>query len=213
MYKKLIFILALLFVAGCTQSANVSTFEECVEAGNPILESFPERCIHDGVEYINDASLALNCETKQETFCPSTNECVTVWNNYCEEFSEFYIEPSICTREYNPVCGVMQIPRMGEESEFVRVTFSNPCEAQAYNAFEVLPGTCEEQIISDDKFEVCENLGGTALPEFNECEYISESSCDLLGGEFFECESACRNSPDFPDVACTMQCVLVCKFN
>jgi hypothetical protein len=31
----------------------VRSFEECVAAGNPVMESYPERCIADGVSYSN----------------------------------------------------------------------------------------------------------------------------------------------------------------
>ncbi|MFT4283037.1 MAG: hypothetical protein ACMXX6_01285 [Candidatus Woesearchaeota archaeon] len=179
--KNFVFILALLFLVGCTQSLDVS---------NPGA-----------------------CEFEFETFCESLGECVTVWDTKCPEFEEFFVEPQACSKEYNPVCGQMQVPRESGEIDFVRVTFSNPCIANTYNALEVLPGTCDEMIIPEDKFLACEELGGIGLPDYNECEYISSHSCDLLGGKFLECESACRNHEDYPDVMCTMQCVQVCSFD
>lgn len=30
---------------------NVTNFSECVEAGNPVMESYPRRCSHEGVTY------------------------------------------------------------------------------------------------------------------------------------------------------------------
>ncbi len=71
----------------------------------------------------------------------------------------------------------------------------------------------EEPEETPNKFEACEDLGGTPLTEHNECEYITEDACEELNGEYFPCESACRHDPDYPDVICTMQCVPVCVFN
>lgn len=122
--KNIMFIsiFALILIAGCSTQVIVNNFEECVDAGNSIVESFPRVCVHNG-----------------------------------EVFTE--------------------------------------------------------EVVIEDKFEACEDLGGIALAEFNECEYISEEDCSLLEGEFLECESACRNDPEYPEVICTMQCVLVCSFN
>ena len=56
--------------------------------------------------------------------------------------------------------------------------------------------------------EQCAGNGGQWLAEFNECEYISESQCSEMNGEYNECESACRHNPDAE--ICTTQCVPVC---
>ena len=68
----------------------------------------------------------------------------------------------------------------------------------------------EEQDLQD-KGTSCENIGGTYLEEFDECEGISEDGCAALGGTFDPCGSACRNDPDAE--FCTMQCVPFCSFS
>lgn len=64
----------------------------------------------------------------------------------------------------------------------------------------------------EDNFipELCENRDGEWVDGFNECEFLSKDDCEIMGGEYFECESACRNNPDAE--ACIMMCVQVCKF-
>ena len=57
--------------------------------------------------------------------------------------------------------------------------------------------------------EECEEAGGTWLIDYNECEYVGREWCESRGGEFLECESACRHDPEAE--ICTLQCVLVCK--
>jgi hypothetical protein len=37
----------------------VSTFEECVAAGNSVLESYPEQCVHNGQTYTRDIGNTL----------------------------------------------------------------------------------------------------------------------------------------------------------
>lgn len=57
----------------------------------------------------------------------------------------------------------------------------------------------------------CEEHQGKWLADFQECEYPdSREWCELAGGTFQECESACRNDPEAE--ICTMQCVIVCQF-
>ena len=68
----------------------------------------------------------------------------------------------------------------------------------------------EEINISLDIASRCTVFGGQWLPEFNECEFISEEQCSEMNGAFKECESACRHDPDAE--ICTLQCVLVCQF-
>ena len=58
--------------------------------------------------------------------------------------------------------------------------------------------------------EQCENLhNGTWLPEYQECEDITENACDQLNGTYSNCASACRHDPDAG--VCTAQCVPVCS--
>ena len=58
--------------------------------------------------------------------------------------------------------------------------------------------------------EGCEEHNGTWLSEYKECENMEEGWCEEAGGEYLECESACRH--DTEAKICTMQCVPVCEF-
>ena len=61
-----------------------------------------------------------------------------------------------------------------------------------------------------DEETMCLGNEGTWINEYSECEYISENLCTENGGQYFECESACRH--DIEETACTKQCVAVCEF-
>lgn len=54
MILSLMWITVALFIIGCQNEVN--SFEDCVKAGNPILESYPEQCHHDGKTYTRDIS-------------------------------------------------------------------------------------------------------------------------------------------------------------
>lgn len=64
------------------------------------------------------------------------------------------------------------------------------------------------------KFEnLCPSLGGTYLPDYKECEGITQRQCSqLFGGTFKECTSACRHDPNYPNVNCIESCIPVCSF-
>jgi hypothetical protein len=116
-FKKL--ILALHEIRGPIEST-IESFEDCVAAGNPVIESYPRQCrTSDGKHFVEEINTPLNPEDQ------------------------------------------------------------------------------------------CTVYGGQWLPEFNECEYISEEQCSDMNGTFKECESACRHDPDAE--ICTMQCVQVCQ--
>lgn len=59
--------------------------------------------------------------------------------------------------------------------------------------------------------DLCQFYEGRWIDEYNQCENLqSEMHCSLIGGEYNACASACRNSPDYPNIACTANCVQVC---
>ncbi len=99
------------------------------------------------------------------------------------------------------------------------ITNYEECIAAGNPSLESYPALCVHnnetffEEITDDPFlneRGCVDASGTWLSEFNECEYISEETCEGLGGIFSECASACRNDPAAE--ICTMQCVQVCSF-
>jgi len=64
-----LFVIAFVVIAGCTEDSkddnprqiildndesNINNFNECAEAGNPIMESYPRRCNANGITFIED---------------------------------------------------------------------------------------------------------------------------------------------------------------
>ena len=71
----------------------------------------------------------------------------------------------------------------------------------------------EENKIVEDFKKKCEENNGRFLEKYSECEFgLDENLCNSFGGEFSSCASSCRNNPN-KNVACTSQCIEVCKLN
>ena len=120
-------ILILILLAGC-QTTQIDSFEECIEAGNPVQESYPRQCTANG-----------------ETFT----------ENISKEYFECTSRPDACTKEYKPVCGMIDnqircitTPCPSNDA----VDFSNSCTACSQRANGYYEGKCV-----DNLFVVCQN--------------------------------------------------------
>jgi hypothetical protein len=76
-------------------------------------------------------------------------------------------------------------------------------------AYTLLTQPEEQQLVKTNVGQRCAHTSGTWLQAEKECEYVSEEWCEVEGGVFNECGSACRNDPDAE--ICTLQCVPFCS--
>lgn len=55
-------IVILLVISNTAQkkSTEINSFQDCVDAGNPVAESYPEQCFADGKSFSNPAQSADN---------------------------------------------------------------------------------------------------------------------------------------------------------
>ncbi|MEM4637849.1 MAG: hypothetical protein QXK76_02380 [Candidatus Woesearchaeota archaeon] len=122
--------------------------------------------------------------------------------------------PEFCTKEYMPVCGLVQVQCIRAPCEPIKQTFGNKCEACSNKlTISYTEGACEENSVNDTVLsgknkEQCINIGGKWTGY--DCENIDYEKCQEIGGTFNECASACRNNPGAQ--MCTLQCVPVCEF-
>lgn len=98
----------------------------------------------------------------------------------------------------------MRITSASSVSDFFQSAASIPLVAAL--VFAVAPTSILAQQIP----QLCSENNGTWLEKYRECESVSATWCHSAGGQFAECESACRHASE--PVPCTMQCVPVCKF-
>lgn len=80
----------------------VTDFESCVLAGNPIMESYPEQCMHKGVTYTKvyeneqiDLSAYQSCQVLDDCI-PLPSECHPT-SCINKEFEGSFKRPEMCT--------------------------------------------------------------------------------------------------------------------
>lgn len=157
----LLCVLAILAACTLTTPAAdpITSFEECVDAGNPIMESYPRQCHADGMMFTEDM---------EQLASPPPDTTFTV----CQERSE------MCTREYRPVCGLqlkgiqcVTTPCPSVDA----ITKSNACQACAdADVTGYYQGSCEE-----NRFVICEEMftGFNVTQMANENGWICTDVC------------------------------------
>jgi hypothetical protein len=149
----------------------VDSFEDCVAAGNPVMESYPPRCRHAGVLYTatvsepTPAPTPVPAPTDQEPvactmdakmcpdgsavgrsgpnceFAPCPGEAAASGAITCSPESR---QVQACTKEYRPVCGLVEVQCVTTPCNPVPETFGNACSACAQgNVASFTPGACQ----------------------------------------------------------------------
>lgn len=91
-------ILPVLFVK---EKISVTDFESCVAAGNGVMESFPEQCMHKGITYTKvypdqvDLSDVQSCQIDQDCI-PLPSECHPT-SCINKDFEDNFEKPEMCT--------------------------------------------------------------------------------------------------------------------
>jgi hypothetical protein len=91
---KLIGIVGIILIFIACQKP-ISSFEECVAQGNPVLESYPRQCTADGKTFVEPL---IGGDTDEHgcliaagyQWCPSQDKCMRMWEEYCEEYKDMY---------------------------------------------------------------------------------------------------------------------------
>lgn len=150
MKRGILTILTLLFLIGCTQSTliEVTDFDSCVKAGNPVMESYPEQCAHEGTTYTN----VIDFDTCVAAGNPTTKsippQCFDGKNNYVQgENNQAGTIPSGLTLEEQ--CETF-------EGKFIEET--NECEYISKEACQELGGEfneCGSACRNNPEAEIC----------------------------------------------------------
>ena len=211
----------ILFVSGCYEINNISeetsvnesrseyeisNFQECVEEGNPVMESYPRKCEADGDVFVEVLSKEEKCENLYGgNWLEEHNECERISSDVCSEMGGTF-ESCASACRHDP------------DAEACIDVCVQVCSFDGENLDEDSSGSSlgdsdKTSESSTDKSlkERCIGSGGNWLEEHNECERISSDVCSELGGSFESCASACRHDPDAE--ACIAVCVQVCSFD
>tara|TARA_B100000508_G_scaffold31981_1_gene24596 strand:- start:34622 stop:35248 length:627 start_codon:yes stop_codon:yes gene_type:complete len=135
----------------------ITSFEECVAAGNPVMESYPRQCSAAGKTFVEEIAEPVAC-TQEAKMCPDGSFVGRTGPN-CEfeacpdaDVSEEVVvctdemkEQKYCTREYAPVCGQVEVQCITTPCDPQPQTFSNGCTACSQgNVSSYTEGMCEE---------------------------------------------------------------------
>ena len=133
----------------------VNSFETCAAAGNPVMESYPRQCrAADGkvfVEVIGDQPV----EPVKRYVSQDVNQCKLMFFG-CDQGEEVFYDNlgcgcqpatsqdgAICTAQYDPVCGEVQVYCIKAPCPPLKQTFSNRCVADNAGAFNIVAGECQ----------------------------------------------------------------------
>ena len=170
--KKILILFAPVLLSSCilntppaSQVPSVSTidsFDACVAAGNSVMESYPRQCrTNDGQLFVEDVStdgkryvsrdpdvcavIRYRCEINEEYFSDEMGcGCVTTVEG--GEVPPIKEDESICTQQYDPVCGEVEVQCIKAPCPPIKQTFSNDCFAKVAGAKNIVPGECEVQV-------------------------------------------------------------------
>lgn len=90
---------------------NVSNFEECVAAGNPVMESYPRQCRHGEKSFTEDIGQIVGGDKDEHgcigsagySWCEPKNECLRVWEEKCYTNIEEEIQYFLANKYNKPV--------------------------------------------------------------------------------------------------------------
>ena len=128
-------------------------------------------------------NIGCGCERKNPHIAPSTEEAI----------EEGAVEtPKACTREYQPVCGTVQVQCITTPCDPMEQTFPNRCTAEASKAVNIEEGACKSEILEEE--ELNEEEGVSIEQEKTEEEGTIESSVETEA-EGVESESETEIDP------------------
>lgn len=142
------------------QPSEVESFADCVAAGNSVMESYPRQCRHGDQHFIEDVSepkkpIACTADAKlcpdgsavgrtgpDCSFAPCPTETVPP-PTVCSPESKL---ADVCTMEYAPVCGLVEVQCVTTPCPPIPETFGNACAACGQgNAVSYTPGACSAE--------------------------------------------------------------------
>lgn len=115
---------------GKNNTVLVNDFTSCVQAGNPVMESYPRQCAHKGKNYTEVIEEEPTACTMDAKACPDGSYVGRVAPD-CEFAPCPSEESTACTMEYAPVCASVAVQCIKAPCPAIEQTFGNECMMNA----------------------------------------------------------------------------------
>ncbi len=112
MQNKILFLfIGTVLALGCTQSGQITNFDECVNAGNPVMESYPRQCMANGETFVEEIEFCVRMSIDnafaiaEESVCVSEGALLSTY--VCNEGTNtLWIDLDIDMEGCSPACVV-----------------------------------------------------------------------------------------------------------
>ena len=141
----------------------IFNFADCVEAGNPVMESYPRQCVANGENFTEELEMADSCGIPGANWLSEEQECEYASKDWCEdkqgEFSEcesacrHQDDAEICTTQCVPVC---KFAKTETENYIYKdlVKLSNPLPEQKISSPATITGEARGNWFFEGSFPV-----------------------------------------------------------
>lgn len=90
---------------------NVTNFEECVMANNPVMESYPRQCRHGEQVFIEDTGQVVGADKDEHgcigsagySWCEPKEKCLRIWEEKCYASTEQEIQYFLAGKYNKPI--------------------------------------------------------------------------------------------------------------
>lgn len=105
---------------------NVTNFEECVMAGNPVMESYPRQCQHNGQIFTENIDQVVGGDKDEYgcigsagySWCEPKNKCLRIWEEECYDSDQQEIQ-YLFAEKYNKDISEINIVIKQEVEDYI----------------------------------------------------------------------------------------------
>jgi len=206
---RALLIIPILLLVACGD-AEVNNFEECVAAGNPVMESYPQQCRHGDQVYVEVIETVGGDKDEHGcigsagyTWCEAKQKCLRTWEEDCGGAST-ELSPEECTdlggRTVNTVAGNTCEENEKEIGDVIGFISPNICcvknpIAEGFCGTSTL-GECKKDsdcITGGCSSQVCQSKDEESIN--TDCEHRDCYDAELFGLECGCVEDSCQWGP------------------
>ncbi|MCK4669989.1 MAG: hypothetical protein KAT43_02205 [Nanoarchaeota archaeon] len=116
-YIICVIILISVLAVGCAKQVSINSFDECIAAGNPAMESYPRQCRAGDqtfVEQIDAIPMEEAIAIAEESECVEKGELIRESIMHNDNTNTWWIDLDLEKPGCNPACVVSDVTKMAE---------------------------------------------------------------------------------------------------